>query len=272
MPLKLVKTGSQIRRSLNWKALESDDSLKTSFVVHPPLLEVIPQKPLRATMRTSIKLCILFGIFAISHGSDSNELETFIESVIVTWQLRSPTVLVKYDLPNMCMSQNQQWILCLSNDQDANELANHLASIHQRRKQDGLIFVGSQGHGELLQNLSEDAPSIWTSNNPIFMPFSYKNDIQLRLDSNILFYVEHDIASYELYDIFAVKGGPSTALEVGKWSLDDGVMLIKSMNRWERRTNLQKTTFVNCFANNPGWAEFTEEKNDTKGYFQDMLF
>ena len=106
------------------------------------------------------KLCLLFGIFAISHGSESEEFATFIEGIIDTWKLRSPTIIVKDDLPKICMSKNHQWLLCLSNDQDGNELADHLASIHQHNKQDGLIFVGSQGHEKLLKHLPEGALSI----------------------------------------------------------------------------------------------------------------
>ena len=157
-------------------------------------------------MGTLLKLCLLFGSFVISHGTDSEEFEAFIKDVIETWQLRSPTILVKDDLPKMCL--NRQWLLCLSNDQDENELGNHLASIHRHSQQDGLIFVGRQGHEKLLKHLSEGSPSILTSNYPVFMPISYQNDIQLRLDSNILFYRDNDIANYELYDIFAVKAGP----------------------------------------------------------------
>ena len=106
------------------------------------------------------KLCLLFGIFAISHGSESEEFETFIEGIIETWKLRSPTILVKDFVPKICMSKNHQWLLCLSIDQDAKKLADHLAFIHQHSKQDGLIFVGRQGHEKRLKFLPESAPSI----------------------------------------------------------------------------------------------------------------
>ena len=200
-------------------------------------------------MRMLPKLCILFGIYAISHGSESKDFETFIVSIIETWKLRSPTILVEDDLPNMCMTQNHKWLLCLSDDQDTNEIENHLASIHQQRKQDGLILIGRQGHEKLLKHLSEDSSPILTSNYPVFMPISYQNDLQLRLDSNIFFYTDNDGGNYELYDIFAVKGGPSIKLEVGKWNFDNGITLTTSLTRWDRRTNLKQTTFVNCLYN-----------------------
>ena len=219
-----------------------------------------------------MKLCLMFGYFAISDGSE--EFEAFLQDVIQTWQLRSPTIIFKEDLPKMCM-QNQR-LLCLSNEGDRNELANHLASIHQHRKQDGLIFVGQQGHTELLKHLSRSEPSLLTSNYPVFMPSSYKNDVRLRLDSNILFYTEINITEYEIHDIFAVKAGPSIALDVGLWEFDKGIRLKTRLNRWDRRTDLQQSTIVNCLRHNPPWAQYTKDKNGNtigaKGYYQDILF
>ena len=221
-------------------------------------------------LSTLIKLSLLIAMFATSHGYElqEQELEAFIEDIIKTWELRSPTILVKDDMLKMC--RTLQWLLCLSNDQDENELGNHLATIHQHRKQDSLIFLGSQGHERLLKHLSESVPSILTSNYPLFMPTSYQNEIKLRLDSNIFFYGNN----YELYDIFAVKGGPPIKLEVGKWN--NGMTLITSINRWDRRTNLQQTKFVNCLSDFPPNAQIIRDKNGgiigSKGKYQDMLF
>ena len=174
----------------------------------------------------------------------------------------------------MCI--NHPWLLCIINDKDEKELTNHLISIDSGTKQDGLIFVGFEVHYKLLKDLSEVAPTTFTSHYPVFMPLTYKNAFQLRLDSNIIFYGKNDDGTYKLNDIFAVKGGPSISLEVGKWSFDNGITLIQSMNRWDRRINLQNTTFVNCIANSPGWAEIITDTNGniigSKGYYQDKLF
>ena len=233
---------------------------------------------LGSTLVILLRLCILFRAFAISHGSESEEIDAFIEDIIETWQLWSPTILVKDDLPKMCM--NHQWLLCLSNDQYqdqvTNELENHLASIHLHRKQDGLILVGHQGHDELLNYLLENEPSVLTSSYPVFMSISYKKDIPLRLDSNVFFYEENYDGNYELYDVFSVRGEPSFKLEVGNWNLDNGMTLKSRLNRWDRRTNLQGTKIVNCLRHNPPWAQFTKDKNgkiiSSKGYYQDLLF
>ena len=57
-----------------------------------------------STMSTWLQLCLFFKIFAISHGSELEEFESFIEDIIETWTLCSPTILVKDVLPKICMS------------------------------------------------------------------------------------------------------------------------------------------------------------------------
>ena len=128
-------------------------------------------------MRALLKLCILWGIDALSSGYESNELENFMASMIMTFQLQSPTIIFNENLPSLCM--NHQWLLCISNQQDENELKIHLDYIHKGKKQDGLIFVGTEGHQKLIHYLSEVASSPFTSNYPTFMPQSFQNDIQL---------------------------------------------------------------------------------------------
>ena len=222
-----------------------------------------------------MELCLLLFLFSIAHGLEKTEgLDKFVEDVIDTWQIRSPTIIYQDDLPELC--RKRDWILCLSNDWDINELVQHLVDIYSQRKHDGLIFLGHVGHEKLLEKFAVDAPLLLSTNYPIFMPASYKSDVKLRLDSNVLFYEEKNVDNYELYDIFAVKAGPSIALEVGKWNFDNGMTLTTSMNRWDRRTNLHGTTFINCFAYNGNWADYTKDNNGniigSKGYFQDMFF
>ena len=258
-----------IQRAIATLLVTFEDSTDTNF----PDFSQGYQVPTLLDMTNLIILCFFFGILDISHGTESKQFEAFIEDIIEIWGLWTPTVIVKDEIPEMCMTH--QWLLCLSN-MDTFEVATHLASIHQHRKQDGLIFIGFQGHEKLLYQLSESESTILTSNYPVFMPISYQNDIQLRLDSNIIFYTKMSIANFELYDIFAVKGGPSIKLDVGKWSYGNSFIFTKSMNRWERRTDLQGIGFINCFARNPPYAEFIEDKNGniigSKGLFQDYLF
>ena len=225
-------------------------------------------------MRTIIlQLFLLVGSFVISHGTELEEVDVFLEDIIKTWKLQSPTIIVKDYLSNVCMKH--QWLLCLSNHQDANDIANHLSHVHRHNNQDGIIMVGSHGHDELLRHLMKDAPTIFASNHPFFMPLKYQNSIQLRLDSNVVFYDDQD-GNYEMYDIFAVKGGPFITMDVGNWNLNTGMMISKSLNRWDRRTDLQDTTFVNCLQNYLPFAQFTEDKNGningSAGFFQDILF
>ena len=225
-------------------------------------------------MTALITLCLIVGNFSLSRGTKINQVDAFIEDIIETLQFRSPTIIVNDEIPNICITY--QWLLCLSDDQDDSELSNHLASIHHHRKQDGMIFIGFQGHEKILQQLTDAGSTILTSNYPVFIPITYQNEIGLRLDSNIIFYKNIGIASFQLYDVFAVKGGPSIKVDFGKWNYENRFNLTKSMNRWERRNDLQGTRFLNCFARNLPGSEFIKDKAGniigSKGWYQDILF
>ena len=218
-----------------------------------------------------IWIIALGGAFA-----SSQELDKFVLALIEAWQLHSPTIIVGYDdLPDFCLSR--QWLLCLSNVMDTNEVVDYLVNGHKR--QDGVLLVGNQGHEDLLNKVANESDlngSLFTRNYPFFMSISYKNNIKLRLDLNILFYEDKGEANYQLYDIFAVKGGPPITLEVGKWNSRSGIKLQKSKNRWDRRTDLGGATFINAFGFNPRYSEPIKDKHNntvgTKGYVQDMLF
>ena len=128
----------------------------------------------------------LFWAFSTcANAFESDELDKFLGDLIGTWQLRSPTIIVQGDLPELCM--RQQWLLCLSDSFESTELGNHLALSHQHRRQDGIILFGT-GHEQLLRKLAKGSPSLLTTNYPVFMPTTYKSSIKLRLDSNIVFY------------------------------------------------------------------------------------
>ena len=96
------------------------------------------------SMSRLIKICLLFfGSVAASQDTELDMLEAFIEAIIETWQLRSPTIIAEDNLPKICMTR--QWVLCLMNDKiDHEELTSYLISIHQQNKHDGLIFVGGK--------------------------------------------------------------------------------------------------------------------------------
>ena len=231
-------------------------------------------------MRLTSLLCCLFLAYSSAHAFQPEDLDRFLEDLIDTWQLRSPTIAFQDDLSELCF--RHQWLLCLSDGLDTTELANHFNNhfsnlTHKHRRQDGIIFVGEPGHEELLKEIEKTSPSLLTTNYPIFMPISYKDDIKLRLDSHVYFYGNKTDSKFELKDIFAVKGGQPITISVGQWDKAHGVTMHKTVNRWERRTDLKGATFLNVLALNPGWAEFIRDENNntivgSKGLFQDLLF
>ena len=217
---------------------------------------------------------LLLWVLSTANGSEYDRLEAFAGDVIQTWQLISPTIIVGNDLFNLCLKS--QWVLCLTIKMDTSDLAEHLSMIHQQRKQDGIIFIGGDGQDKIVKHLAELAPTIFSSNCPVFMPIEYAKYIKLRLDSNLIFYNKEESDHYELIDQFAVKGGPTVQELVGYWEIKKGITFHKKMNRWERRNNLKGATLVNCLLENGIYSDFITDKSGTligsKGYFPDMLF
>ena len=225
-------------------------------------------------------LVLVFLSSMLSDVSGDGNLNNFIEDTVSTFALTSPTIVFNENIPKICMTQH--WVLCVSDthQSEQDELADHIAMLYFHRKQDSIIFVGVKGtHKKFIEQLlivdHIQNVSMFTSNNPVFMPIEYKNLMKLRLNSHIIFYEERD-SKYDLVDIFAVNGGPPIVLELGTWNRNNGMYLKKRINRWERRTDLMGAKFVNSLWLNELWAEFIYDGNGTiigsSGTFQEMLF
>ena len=149
--------------------------------------------------------------------------------------------------------------------------------LYYDRKQDSLIFVGSGTHTELLDNLQSTVQDMFRSDCPIFLPIEYSRTVEMKLDNNFVFYENHTNGTSSLIDKFTVNGGPEIVMEIGTWD-SNGVELKKTINRWDRRTDLMGATFVNTlYENNVGSsAFFIYDSNGTiigsKGHYQDQLF
>ena len=207
---------------------------------------------------------------------DAEPSEKFLRAIIARWKLLSPTIIVQDDLLNICMTH--EWVLCLKNDMkmETENLGSHIATLSRGRYQDGLIFVGNSSHENILKWFEMYAPTILRSNCPVFMPAEYTKTINLKLDSNVLFYRQETPKVYKLIDTFAVKGGLPISLHLADWNTENGFKFHKSMNRWDRRTDLKGTSFVNSAGTNSIFTQLMEDESGnvigSKGYWQDKLF
>ena len=149
--------------------------------------------------------------------------------------------------------------------------------MYKQRKQDSIIFVGNDTKKEWLDHLIYLEQKIFSSDCPIFMPGDYSGMMDLRLDSNIIFYQKEEEGTYNLIDKFSVNGRNPIAMKLGKWcSTCNGVILEKSMNRWDRRTDLMGASFINTLQKNGYAADFVYDENNniigSKGWDQEVLF
>ena len=223
-------------------------------------------------MRKFLELILLPWLF--SNVTANEVLDKFIVDIIEAWHLHLPTILVGDEMLEICWSQER--VLCLSIGANASETAEHMARLHLHRKQDGVIFVGSDRSKNMVGHMNRLTPTIWTSNCPVFMPHDYSDIINLRLDTNILFYKVLEAQKYKLVDIFAVKDGSPISLNVGIWTNGSGITFQSRRNKWERRTDLKGTTLINSLDSYGLEAQLI--KNDTghivdsTGFFQEKLF
>ena len=146
------------------------------------------------------------------------------------------------------------------------------------RKQDSMLFIGNDTEKEWLNNLLLREPKMFRSDCPIFMPKDYSSMLDhLTLDSHVIFYEKEKEGGYNLVDQFSVNGGNPISIKLGKWCATcNGVKLEKSMNRWDRRTDLMGASFVNILKKNGYIADFVYDENNniigSKGWYQEVLF
>ena len=220
--------------------------------------------------RGLLGLVLMLWMFQCVNGNDS--FNALMGDILSTFGLTSPTILYTGDEePKICMTR--KWVLCLNQDNDQMELAEHIVVLYKQRKQDSLFFIGT--NKELLRHLEWLQPSMFRSNSPIFMPIELSNALGLKLDTNIIFY-QKESAKYKMVDKFAVNGGTPITLNIASWDERDGLKLETRINRWDRRTDLMGATFLNTLWPNDDWAQFIYNDNGTiigsEGWFQEKLF
>ena len=91
-------------------------------------------------MLTKAMILLFLGI--TSNAENQTATEKFLGDIIDAWRLILPTIVLDKDIPDMCFGQGT--VLCVTIDESEIETAENLARIHKSRRQDGLIFVGSQ--------------------------------------------------------------------------------------------------------------------------------
>ena len=130
-------------------------------------------------------------------------------------------------------------------------MVDHVANLFRMGKQDSLIFVGNDTNEEMLKQLVDfyqtieviaNERPIFRSNCPIFLPLDFSDMVELRLDSNMIFY-QKEGQTYNVVDKFTVNGSSPIVLDLGLWNASEGLALSMSRNRWDRRTDLMGTTF-----------------------------
>ena len=195
------------------------------------------------------------------HSDDA--FNSFIVNVIEEFRLILPTIIFSADeVPQLCI--DLKWVVCLDGSQnDATIIAEHLKTLHLTRKQDGVIFADNgKGISTLVQKVSNLVPSLFRSPCPVFMPLDHARLIELRLDSNVLFYKEEINDGYTLLEKYAFKDGTKFNKEFGSWNGITGLQLFASTNIWDRRNDMEGAVLTNTLK---FYKNFAEPIYDSEG-------
>ena len=204
---------------------------------------------------------LLYMICAFCNVHADDVMNLFIADVVADFRLISPTIIFGDEAPGLCMDKD--WVLCLDSSQnDASLIAKHLETLHLSRKQDAVIFADGNRMSTLVEETSNLIPSLFRSPCPVFMPLADAHLIELRLDSNTLFYKQEDNHGYILLDKYAFKGGPPITKDLGSWNETKGLELHASTNRWDRRNDFEGAVVINTLK---FYKNFAEPVYDSQG-------
>ena len=120
--------------------------------------------------------------------------------------------------------------------------------LHKSRDQDAILFAEGRHVNALVREVAAMTPSMFRSPCPVFLPANYSTSIELRLDSNAIFYEETTLKDgFELADHYAVVGSHKLREALGAWD-KNGLYLSKSKYRWDRRRDLMGARIINTLA------------------------
>ena len=224
-------------------------------------------------METSLRYSLLLLLLCDIAWADEVLFSRFVQDIITEYQLLTPTAIFSEGTPDICMNITR--IHCLSSENVDNQaLAQHVAQLHVENRQDALILAGAgEAHQQLIEEMDKIAPSLFTSNRPVFMPIEYSFQLPLRLDSNIIFYKEKH-GGLQMTDKFAVKGSNPIILDLGTWDILNGFRYKMAKNRWDRRRDLNGELLVySLFNPSPGTLIKDEQGNiiGSRGFYPEAL-
>ena len=92
-------------------------------------------------MKTSLFLISLMHEASTILAEPMND---FIRDIMKTWQLNLPIIVGDEHVPEACLTLER--VLCTTNAMDLNDNVDQLTTTRVRMTQDGVIFVGNEGH------------------------------------------------------------------------------------------------------------------------------
>ena len=135
-------------------------------------------------------LSLVFLLWMLNWVKGDNLAGIFMTDIFSTLGLTLPTIVYNGgEVPEICI--NHPWVLCLDQENDQIDVADHIVMLHEERKQDSVFFMGASE--KLVRLITRQRPSMFRSNCPTFMALELSDLLELKLDTNIIFFREEHI-------------------------------------------------------------------------------
>ena len=135
-----------------------------------------------------------------------------------------------------------------------------------------LVFIGTD-NAELLK-LLDNYTDIFHSKIMSVMEVHQTTRLNFRLDTSIAF-CKDERTSLSLFDIYAIKGGPTISQKLGSWNISSGLWIDVPV-MWERRSNLMNTELIDTILPYAIVTKFNQNNEgdivSKSGIFQDISY
>jgi ABC-type amino acid transport substrate-binding protein len=126
-------------------------------------------------------------------------------------------------------------LLCYSSDEEITTVVNHVEVLMNHDVLQLVFFFGTADYDRLISKLDQNT-NIFNSKVITVVPNTWKTNLTLQLNSQLVLYEQAEMG-FNLYEIYAIKNGPTIQHQIGTWNMDCGIS-IKIHNMWKRRSDL----------------------------------
>ena len=200
----------------------------------------------------AIILTMVLISFLVCH-SFSAKMERFISDFSDFYSMSSVAILINKEEPEQLIRDPRVAYISYANA-ELQDVVDYINGIQDEL--DAIFFIGSD-HSELVHML-DDTTDIFHSHIVSVMENHGSLDLQLRLDTNVIFLTPTN-TNFVLAEKYAIKKGPTIEKLIGNWNLEAGLHIDIPL-LWERRSDLMNIELIDTVLEYPVIRKFVRNE------------